>query len=164
MTKPVLRGLLFIAFFTLCAFVLVPAYVPRPAFIPGFAPPPDMWPRAVSLVGIALGVLALVFALRGGQPDEEPIKTDGSSATQMGLRFLGILVAFAMFLAVMPYVGFLLATMLLTFTMVLMTGERGYRIWIALLAVAGPVLLLLFFNSALGTQFPKGALAKLLGF
>ena len=53
---------------------------------------------------------------------------------------------------------------LLTFTMVLMTGERNYRVWIALLSVGGPVFLLLFFNSALGTQFPKGALLKTLGF
>ncbi|WP_050528361.1 tripartite tricarboxylate transporter TctB family protein [Pseudorhodobacter aquimaris] len=164
MTKPVLRGLLFIAFFALCAFVLVPVFVPRPAFIPGFAPPPDMWPKAVSLVGVALGVLVLLLAFREGQPVDEPIKTDGSSAARMGLRFLGVLVAFVLFLVVMPYTGFLVATMLLTLTMVLMTGERGYRIWIALLAFAAPVLLLLFFNSALGTQFPKGALAKLLGF
>ena len=40
MPKPVLRGLIIVAFFALTAFVLVPAFVPRPAFIPGFAPPP----------------------------------------------------------------------------------------------------------------------------
>lgn len=163
MTKPVLRGVLIAAFFALCAFLLVPAFVPRPAFIPGFAPPPDMWPRTVSLVGTALGVLALIFALRGGQPAEERIDTDGSSPARMVLRFAGVLVIFALFFAAIPYLGFLIATMLLTLAMVLMTGERSYRLWIALLSIGGPVLLVLFFHSALGTQFPKGALSKLLG-
>ena len=82
----------------------------------------------------------------------------------MLLRFAGLVVAFGLFLFALPYVGFLIAIVLLTLSMVLMTGERNYRIWIALLSVGGPILLLLFFNSALGTQFPKGELIKILGF
>ena len=164
MTKPVLRGVLVVAFFALCAFYLIPVYVPRPAFIPGFAPPPDMWPRTVSLIGILLGLLVLALAFRGGAPTEETVQTDGSSPKRMALRFAGVVIAFGLFLLALPYVGFLIAIILLTFTMVLMTGERSYRVWIALLSVGAPVLLLLFFNSALGTQFPKGALLKTLGF
>ena len=163
MTKPVLRGVLVVAFFALCAFYLVPVYVPRPAFIPGFAPPPDMWPRTVSLIGILLGLLVLTLAFRGGAPVEEAIETDGSSTKRMALRFAGLVIAFGLFLLALPYVGFLIAIILLTFTMVLMTGERNCRVWIAILSIAAPVLLLLFFNSALGTQFPKGALLKTLG-
>ncbi|MFG6596096.1 tripartite tricarboxylate transporter TctB family protein [Sulfitobacter sp. 1A13368] len=164
MTKPVLRGVLVVAFFALCAFYLIPVYVPRPAFIPGFAPPPDMWPRTVSLIGILLGLLVLALAFRGGAPAEETVQTDGSSPRRMALRFAGVVMAFGLFLLALPYVGFLIAIILLTFTMVLMTGERSYRFWIALISVGAPVLLLLFFNSALGTQFPKGALLKTLGF
>lgn len=164
MTKPVLRGLLVVAFFALSAFYLVPVFVPRPAFIPGFAPPPDMWPWTVSVVGIVLGVLALIVARQGNEDAEEPIDTDGSSLTRMGFRFAGLLLAFVLFFVVMPYVGFLVATMLLTFSIVLMTGERSYRVWIALLSIGAPILLLMFFHSALGTQFPKGELTKMLGF
>ncbi|WP_065332260.1 tripartite tricarboxylate transporter TctB family protein [Tritonibacter mobilis] len=164
MTKPVLRGLLVVAFFALSAFYLVPVFVPRPAFIPGFAPPPDMWPWTVSVLGIVLGVLALIVARQGNEDAEEPIDTDGSSLTRMGFRFAGLLLAFALFFVVMPYVGFLVATMLLTFSIVLMTGERSYRVWIALLSIGAPILLLMFFHSALGTQFPKGELTKMLGF
>lgn len=164
MTKPVLRGVLVVAFFALCAFYLIPAYVPRPAFIPGFAPPPDMWPRTVSLIGILLGLLVLALAFRGGAPTEETVHTDGSSPKRMALRSAGVVIAFGLFLLALPYVGFLIAIILLTFTMVLMTGERSYRVWIALISVGAPVLLHLFFNSALGTQFPKGALLKTLGF
>lgn len=164
MTKPVLRGLLVVAFFALSAFYLVPVFVPRPAFIPGFAPPPDMWPWTVSVVGIVLGVLALIVARQGNEDAEEPIDTDGSSPARMGFRFAGLLLAFVLFFVVMPYVGFLVATMLLTFSIVLMTGERSYRVWIALLSIGAPILLLMFFHSALGTQFPKGELTKVLGF
>lgn len=164
MTMPVLRGVLVVAFFALCAFYLVPVFVPRPAFIPGFAPPPDMWPRTVSLIGILLGLFALVVAFRGGTPAEEAVETDGSSTKRMALRFAGLLVSFGLFLVALPYVGFLIAIIFLTLTMILMTGERNYRVWIALLSVGAPILLLLFFNFALGTQFPKGELLKILGF
>ena len=164
MTMPVLRGLLVVAFFALCAFYLVPVFVPRPAFIPGFAPPPDMWPKTVSLIGIVLGLIALIIAIRGGAPTENVVETDGSSTKRMVLRFTGLVFAFALFLFVMPYVGVLIATVLLTLATILMTGERNYRFWIAFLAFGMPVLLLSFFNSALGTQFPKGELIKLLGF
>ena len=164
MTKPVLRGLLVVAFFALSAFYLVPVFVPRPAFIPGFAPPPDMWPWTVSVLGIVLGVLALIVARQGNEDAEELIDTDGSSLARMGFRFAGLLLAFVLFFVVMPYVGFLVATMLLTFSIVLMTGERSYRVWIALLSIGAPILLLMFFHSALGTQFPKGELTKMLGF
>ena len=93
MTKPVLRGLLVVAFFALSAFYLVPVFVPRPAFIPGFAPPPDMWPWTVSVVGIVLGVLALIVARQGNEDAEELIDTDGSSLARMGFRFAGLLLA-----------------------------------------------------------------------
>ena len=164
MPKPVLRGLIIVAFFALTAFVLVPAFVPRPAFIPGFALPPDMWPRTVSLAGIALGALALLFAVTRPQADEPPLETDGSSPARMTGRFAGLMLAFVLFLVAIPLLGFLVSTMLLTLCIVLMTGERGHRIWIALLAFGAPILLQLFFNSALGTQFPKGVLTKPFGF
>lgn len=166
MSKPVLRGLVIVAFFVLTAFALIPVYVPRPAFIPGFAPPPDMWPRTVSICGIALGVVALALALLRPAPEvsDEVLETDGSSRARMIARFAALLAAFAAFLIVLPWTGFLIATMALTLSVVLLTGERGHRIWIVLLSFAGPVLLMLFFHAALGTQFPKGVLTKPFGF
>lgn len=164
MPKPVLRGLIIVAFFALSAFVLVPLYVPRPAFIPGFAPPPDMWPRTVSLAGILLGALALLFAFTRGAPAEEPVETDGSSKARMSARFAGLMLAFVLFLVAIPLLGFLVSSVLLTLCIVLMTGERGHHVWIALLAFGGPILLQMFFHSALGTQFPKGVLTKPFGF
>ena len=164
MSKPVLRGLIIVAFFALTAFVLVPAFVPRPAFIPGFAPPPDMWPRTVSLAGIALGALVLLLAFTRPGAAEDPVETDGSTPARMTARFAGLMLAFVLFLVAIPLLGFLLSTVLLTLCIVLMTGERGHAVWIALLAFGGPILLQIFFHSALGTQFPKGVLTKPFGF
>ncbi|MBU2957731.1 tripartite tricarboxylate transporter TctB family protein [Paracoccus sp. 1_MG-2023] len=155
MTKPVLRGLVITAFFAVVAALLIPVFVPRPAFIPGFAPPPDMWPRTVAIAGTALGVLALIAARLRPEPPE-PVEHDGSSPTRMTLRFAGVVAAFAAFLALVPVLGFLVAGMALTAVMVLMTGERDRRFWIVALSIGGPVLLLVFFHSALGTQFPRG--------
>lgn len=56
MSRSQFGGIIAILFFA-AILVVIPSYVPRPAFIPGFAPPPDMWPRTVSWVGLLLGVL-----------------------------------------------------------------------------------------------------------
>ena len=53
---PLFRGLAILAFFAGVGLVLVPIYVPRPAFIPGFAPPPDMWPRTVSIINFTFSI------------------------------------------------------------------------------------------------------------
>ncbi|MEX1663697.1 tripartite tricarboxylate transporter TctB family protein [Thioclava sp. 15-R06ZXC-3] len=161
---PLFRGLAIFLFFTVVALVLIPIYVQRPAFIPGFAPPPDMWPRTVSIIGAALGLLDMAFALTGRAAASETIDKDGAHTKSHLLRFLGVLLAFAGFLALVPFIGFLVASMALTLAAILLTGERSYRFWIAALSVLGPILLVSFFHSALGTQFPLGALAKSFGF
>jgi hypothetical protein len=160
---PFVRGLAILAFFAVVGVVLIPIYVPRPAFIPGFAPPPDMWPRTVSIVGAALGLLAVFLAAKSGPTLAEPLETDGSSLKIQWVRFLGVVAAFVGFLVLVPFVGFAAASVLLIATTIFLTGERGHRLWTVALSVLGPILLVMFFNSALGTQFPVGALAKSFG-
>ncbi|MDE4191876.1 tripartite tricarboxylate transporter TctB family protein [Phaeobacter gallaeciensis] len=164
MTKPLFRGLLIAAFFALVAAVLIPVYVPRPAFIPGFAPPPNMWPRTVALIGTGLGLLAIVQAVLGrGLPNEELIETDGAPVATMVLRALGAAAAFAGFVLVVPLAGFPIAAMALTGLCILLTGERGHVLWALAISILGPLLLLTFFQQALGTQFPKGMLTTAIG-
>ncbi len=162
--SPWFCGVTIVAFFAFVILILIPVYVPRPAFIPGFAPPPDMWPRTVSIIGIGLGVLLFILALMGRMPASDPIESDGASITTQIIRFIGALGAFVAYILLMPYFGFLLASMALTGAMILLTGERDYRYWIVGLSLIGPVLLQLIFHSALGTQFPVGILTKPFGF
>ncbi len=162
--SPWFCGLMIIAFFAFVIFALIPVYVPRPAFIPGFAPPPDMWPRTISIIGAGLGILLFILALLGRMGESEVIESDGAPRTVQITRFIGALVAFTAYVWLMPYVGFLVASMALTGAMVLLTGERNYRFWILGLSLFGPILLQLIFHSALGTQFPVGILTKQFGF
>lgn len=152
------------AFFAFVALVLIPAYVPRPAFIPGFAPPPDMWPRTVCIMGIFFGVVVCLGAVTGRVAPQDPIDTDGKPTKTHMLRFVAVVACFAGFVVLLPYIGFLLSTVLLTGASIYLAGER--RLWILALAISvlGPVLLVCFFSSVLGTQFPVGALTKPFGF
>lgn len=164
MTKPLFRSLFITALFAFVAFVLIPIYVPRPAFIPGFAPPPDMWPRVISIIGAVLGLIALSQALMGWGAAEDPApKTDGAPTKVLILRAIGAASAFAGFIVILPIVGFAIGAMLLTGICILLTGERGHVIWALAISILGPLLLTFFFKQALGTQFPQGVLGPVIG-
>lgn len=168
MWSGILRGVLVSVLFGIVLFVLIPVHVPRPAFIPGFAPPPDMWPRTVSIAGIVLGLIVAVLAWAGpvarSVPDPEKQPAGAVGLPVLVGRFALVVLAFALFVVLVPLIGFVLAAILLTATAILLTGERRRLVWGAIVAVALPVALALFFNSALGTQFPKGPFSAFLGF
>lgn len=159
MTKSVFRGLLIAAFFAVVAFALVPVYVPRPAFIPGFAPPPDMWPRLTAITGIGLSVIAAFLP----PAIEPPIEGDGSPMARKIVRAVVLFAAFFLYLTLVPWIGFLASTILLTLAAIALTGERTRVLWALGIGVIGTILVMMFFQSALGTQFPAGQLVKLLG-
>ena len=164
----VLRGLIVSVFFAIVLFVVIPVHVPRPAFIPGFAPPPDMWPRTVSVVGIALGLIVAFLAWSGPVarivPDPEKQTAEPTATSVLLGRFVMVLVAFSAFVRLVPVIGFVLATILLTGSAIWLAGERRRMFWGAAIAVILPIGLSLFFTSALGTQFPKSQILTLPGF
>ncbi|WP_447928439.1 MULTISPECIES: tripartite tricarboxylate transporter TctB family protein [unclassified Vreelandella] len=164
------RGVAITALFAVVVLVLIPAYVPRPNFIPGFAPPPDMWPRTVATLGAIFGLLLLGFSLsRKTEAIADP-DPEGASEIRQGaplgtllLRFACVLVAFTLFVLAVGLVGFLIASILLLAAMLVLTGYWR-RAWISLgVAVVLPLLLYLFFSSALNTRFPAGSLLRSLG-
>ncbi|MBD3897776.1 tripartite tricarboxylate transporter TctB family protein [Halomonas sp. ML-15] len=162
------RGFLITALFGVVLFVLIPVYVPRPSFIPGFAPPPDMWPRAISILGMVLGLLLLGLSLSkktqaiADPEDASEIRGDTPLPTLL-LRFGWSVLAFALFVGAVMLLGFLLASMLLLIVMLVLTGYWRHK-WVSLMvAVALPLLLYLFFSSALNTRFPTGSLLRALG-
>ncbi|MCP1170347.1 tripartite tricarboxylate transporter TctB family protein [Limimaricola litoreus] len=165
MKLPLFRGALIVGFFALVLFALIPIYVPRPAFIPGFTPPPAWWPRVVSIVGLSLGILSILIALktRGDAPsDTAPIELTAPIPVLVG-RFLLAVAAFAGFVFLMPLIGFLASSILLTGVAIALTGDRDRKLWAVLVSIGLPVALVYFFGEALGTGFPKGALIKQFG-
>lgn len=159
------RGALIAGFFALVLFALIPVYVPRPAFIPGFAPPPSWWPKTVSIVGLVLGLLSILIALKtrgNALSDTAPVELTAPIPVLIR-RFLLAIAAFAAFIYLLPVLGFLISTILLTGAAIALTGDRDRKVWSVVIAIGLPVALAFFFTEALGTSFPKGALLKSLG-
>lgn len=162
------RGLVITVLFGIVLFLLIPAYVPRPRFIPGFAPPPDMWPRTVSMLGMALGILlvGLSFSRKteaiADPEDASTIRGDTPLVTLL-TRFDWTVLAFALFIGSVMLLGFLLSSILLLMAMLILTGYWRHKVVAAIVAVALPLVLYLFFSSALNTRFPVGSLFKAIG-
>ncbi|WP_417824632.1 tripartite tricarboxylate transporter TctB family protein [Thalassospira lucentensis] len=155
-------GLVATVFFAIVLFVLIPIYVKVPSFIPGFAPPPDMWPRVVAVIGLVMGILALVLAFPKSR------KASGEQVTSLGFyvtrnkvfitRFVLLLVLFVAFVYGLPVIGFVPATVLLLGILFLMTGNFGNKVWMIGLTIIFPVLLYLLFTEVTHTPFPEGML------
>ncbi len=162
------RGLLITALFGIVLFILIPVYVPRPSFIPGFAPPPDMWPRTVSIIGMVLGLLLLGLSLSRktqaiADPEDAGAIRGDTPLPILLMRFGWAVLAFALFIGAVMLLGFLLASMLLLVVMLILTGYWQRR-WVSLMvAIVLPLVLYLFFSSALNTRFPTGSLLRALG-
>ena len=162
------RGLVITALFGIVLFLLIPAYVPRPRFIPGFAPPPDMWPRTISMLGMALGMLlvGLSFSRKtatiADPEDARSIRGDTPLATLL-TRFAWTVLAFAVFIGSVMLLGFLLSSILLLMAMLILTGYWRHKVVAVIVAIALPLVLYLFFSSALNTRFPVGSLFKAIG-
>lgn len=165
MSKPLFRGLLITALFSGVGAFLIPIYVPRPAFIPGFAPPPDMWPRTIAIMGGFLGLLAVALHLFGQTELDAPkMKSDGASRKTMLIRAVAFACVLIGFILLVPALGFAVGAMLLTGASILLTGERHHIYWAFSISIIGPIALLYFFQKALGTQFPLGSLTSTFGF
>ncbi|MEL7613459.1 tripartite tricarboxylate transporter TctB family protein [Vreelandella titanicae] len=162
------RGLVITVLFGIVLFLLIPAYVPRPRFIPGFAPPPDMWPRTVSMLGMALGILlvGLSFSRKteaiADPEDASTIRGDTPLVT-LFTRFGWTILAFALYTGSVMLLGFLLSSILLLMAMLILTGYWRHKVVAAIVAVALPLVLYLFFSSALNTRFPVGSLFRAIG-
>ncbi|MBS3668135.1 MULTISPECIES: tripartite tricarboxylate transporter TctB family protein [Halomonadaceae] len=162
------RGLVITVLFGIVLFLLIPAYVPRPRFIPGFAPPPDMWPRTVSMLGMALGILLVGLSCSrkteaiADPEDARSIRGDTPLATLL-TRFGWTVLAFALFIGSVMLLGFLLSSILLLMAMLILTGYWRHKVVATIVAVALPLVLYLFFSSALNTRFPVGSLFKAIG-
>lgn len=155
-------GLVGTLFFAIILFILIPIYVKVPSFIPGFAPPPDMWPRVVAIIGLVMGITALGLAFpKMREASRNQVTSLGSricSHKTLIIRFVGVVAVFAAFVFGMPFVGFVPATILLLAVLFMMTGNFERKFWMIGLSVIFPVLLYLLFTEVTHTPFPEGSL------
>lgn len=158
-------GILALSFFALVFFVLIPLYVPVPSFLPGFAPPPDMWPKTTSVLGMVMGALALALAVaKSKKPSPEKAapsddETEELYVTKAHVARLAILVvSFVAFIYGMPFIGFVPACILLLGVLFAMTGTYRHKWLMVGLSVIFPLALYFIFSQFIHTLFPMGSL------
>jgi putative tricarboxylic transport membrane protein len=162
----VLRGGFIALMFAVVLFVLIPEHVPRPAFIPGFAPPPDMWPKLISVCGMCLGLLEVMIALlqRRAIHEAKPSLSTWLQKHKDHLwRFFLACVVLTMFIVLIPLLGFLIASILVGVVIFLLAGGWQYRLTMLALAFFTPLALYFIFKYFINTPFPQGSLFKALG-
>ncbi|WP_295805827.1 tripartite tricarboxylate transporter TctB family protein [uncultured Nitratireductor sp.] len=161
LNKAMLRGLLIALFFGIVLFALIPIHVPRPSFIPGFAPPPDMWPRTVSILGLALGLVAMIlagFGASAGTTEEAEYSPASPLEWRNRISRLALALAtFAGFVFLAPRLGFMPSSMLLALSAFLLAGASARWGMALALAIVLPLGLQLFFGNVTHTPFPQGS-------
>ena len=111
--------------------------------------------------GLALGLLAMVIATLGGgnEPSDEPDREPASTVEWRNrlIRLALALAAFALFVTLVPLLGFLASSMLLALACFLLAGASGRWVAVLALAVLLPFGLQLFFGNVTHTPFPPGS-------
>jgi len=157
-------GLMVMLFFSLVLLVVIPAYVEKPAFIPGFAPGPDMWPRTISIIGIGVGILYMLFQLSDWKR-RVPLEGGWLVATRMyWVRSLVCVSVLLCYVALVPVLGIVLSSTLLLAVLYALLGKPHPMLWMIGLTVAFPYALYWLFSTITTTLFPMGTLWESIGF
>ncbi len=119
-------------------------------------PDPSFFPWINAVIILVLSVWLLVQALR--QPAPAPAPAPTPTGTGRNRRAIWALAAFVGYLAVMPGLGFILATAPFFAVMMVLFGERR-PMWVGGGAVGTTVLLYVLFRYGFGVILPRGLLA-----
>jgi len=120
-------------------------------------PDPSFFPWIITACLLLLSVILLVQGLAA------PGKGSGDAVGAPPLRApVVFLVAFAAYVAVLPYAGFLLTSVPFFALLMALYGERRWGV-IAAASLTVPVVLVLVFRHVFQVPLPKGVLAGILG-
>jgi putative tricarboxylic transport membrane protein len=120
-------------------------------------PDPSFFPWIITACLLILSTALLVQGLqsRGGVRD--------APDSAGGLRTAAVfLILFVLYVAALPAVGFVIASVPFFAALMWLYGERRWG-WIGAYSVALPVILVLLFRNGLQIPLPTGALAGILG-
>jgi len=116
-------------------------------------PDPSFFPWINTVIILTLSVWLLVRGLR--QPRPESTTDEGRERRRLAVWALG---AFVVYLAFMPLLGFILATLPFFAVMMVLYGERR-PLWIGGGTVCVTVVLYVLFRHGFGVFLPRGLLA-----
>lgn len=113
-------------------------------------PGPSFFPWIITVCLLVLSVSLLVQGLRMAADDSKPEKPEAGSFP--AVLFLGV---FAVYLALLPFLGFLLASIPFFAVLMILYGETR-KLWIASFSFGFPIFLLLLFRDVFNVPLPRG--------
>jgi len=120
-------------------------------------PDPSFFPWIITACLLLLSVALLVQGLRARRSARDA--TDSAGGVGTPTVFLTL---FVIYLAALPFAGFMVASMPFFAALMWLYGERRWG-WIGAVSIALPVILVLVFRNGLHIPLPTGALAGLIG-
>ncbi len=163
--KNLIAGVVFLAFGVLALTVLIPLGVQQPPSVQYQALSPSYWPNivcsAISAIGLALIVSALLFGRREAADEGDGAAADDAASGWLAVRpFIALAICLALYFALEP-LGFVLTTALAVAALMVLAGER--RVLVVLpVSILVPLVLHVFFTKAASVPIPGGVLEPLL--
>lgn len=147
--RNILAALALIAF---CAWYAVLAEALPERSLPN-TPGPSFFPLLIIACVFALSLALLVKGLRG-------LRADGGEQAQAGnsRQPFAALAGFVVYLAALPYAGFIIASVVFFAALMLLYGARRHALT-ALAALAFPIVLYFIFRYGFHIVLPRGPLA-----
>ena len=119
-------------------------------------PGPSFFPWIITALLATLSVSLLIKGLVGGGGTD--LLTQNGRPMRMTLAFLGVFFVYAL---VLPWAGFILASIPFFFVMMILFGQRSIP-WLAGVSIGVPIVLVLIFQYVFEVQLPEGVLEGLL--
>ncbi|MFS4581110.1 tripartite tricarboxylate transporter TctB family protein [Phaeobacter sp. C3_T13_0] len=158
--RDIITALIFLLLGIGAILFIIPSGVKVPSTVKIATLSPDFWPRIIASGTIAASLFLLIETALMPQPQVDEDEAEEIAKYQFAnlpatLRIFVLVAALFAFYASLTTMGVVAASMILIFAMMLFFGER--KLWLAaLLSVAVPALLYLFFRYVASVPIPLG--------
>jgi len=155
-----LTGCLFIGVAVLIIWVAIPYGIQEPKKVKFAALSPSYYPRLVAFCLLALGLILVIS--RWFSPIKKPSSAVQNLRGRWFLILLGIAVTLSAYYFSLEILGFVLASSIAVFVLLLIAGERSIPALI-LIPLTLPLGLHLFFTKVANIPIPSGLLQPIIG-
>jgi len=157
--QDLLAGLLLTCIAVLVIWVAIPYGVQEPKKVKFAALSPSYYPRLVGYCLLAFGLILLATRWLSKQKSED---SSNNLRSRWLLVLIGIIATLAAYYLALEPLGFVLASTIAVFVLLLMAGERSVVALIAIPLVL-PIALHLFFTNVANIPIPSGILQPIIG-
>lgn len=155
-----LAGLLFICVAAVIIWVAIPHGVQEPKKVKFAALSPSYYPRLVGYCLLLFGLVLLIT--RGISAKHKPTDENQNLSNNWIVVLIGIAVTLSAYYFSLEFLGFVLASSIALFILLLIAGERSVPALLLIPALL-PLALHLFFTKVANIPIPSGFLQPLIG-